>query len=414
MNYQDKFSGLRMNLPPSLIDHTRSTAQRLCGIVSKWQGVVQSQIEQGQRSVILPLDIDTDKWLDLYDIRSRLPKCYLDILNAEVQLRVVDQLRMVEIACLSAHADLLRKLQQLAFDVASLEALIDSSDSFEISAWSICKVAATANLFLLSNQLEHASQQEILAISKRSLDLQKRVSRPLVLARMVEDLIVPGDLWISDLLVRSVIRGIPDIIRNQQDDFRRQYMQQILPGLVAMLASDSLFRKLSDGPKLPEELLKHLHYDRWPGLTTIVEQSGACSLRARFSLETCQLIASGNREQCYPGLLKLISTIIQLTTSPLKERQRFIAILLLDWMSIDHNGLERFAANPHGRSILTVSVRFLESMQDPSAGDITLARVIDLRNILRQFSIYDQFRRLDEQLQSLSRPSEKVGSLGFS
>lgn len=381
-----------------LVDHSRQTSRQLEDAVKLWLQSLGKRTPRPDLNFTLPTESLQRTWIDLYQIRARIPQRFVEIENPKLQASLIDHFRMIEISCLATNSPLLRGLTHLAFERASYQILFDETDTFEVSPWSICYVSAFLNLTVLLNKVQLASEADCEQIAEHPLDLQKQVSRPLRLAEKFESRLAPGDLWIADLVAATTLQKIPSLIQQEVNPLKKRVLQTILPGLLIQFISGSTTQKLLSSHHLPEPLFIHLNLKQWCGTDVLLQHPGATGLRTLVAIESTRLLSTAMNPRWVETFGSYLKYLSQTEDLALPDRQRFVSNLLLDWLSIEKSALQRFTDSPAGRQILIVCVQLIEKhaeehcpfeMQDP---------FYRTRQTLRTIPTYHDIRMLQEEL----------------
>ncbi|HET6425907.1 MAG TPA: hypothetical protein VFG20_19610, partial [Planctomycetaceae bacterium] len=345
--------------------------------------------------LVLPARNPAGQWVRLEETLSWFPDSLMNVRDAALQQSLRVRCRQLMTSTAGTPPECMRKLSELAAEVASFRVLLTAADSFEVTGRSVLTMVALINGLQFLNEWKQQPAQN----RKTIQGWTNAVRWPLRLGDTDFPDHRPGDFWLADLAARTFREGTRALTQN----FQHQASVKILGPLVLEFATRSTLHKLLEGESLGKLFLPHLKYDEWPGFETIVEDSAANSLRRVIATELVGQVVERPDGPSGVALLRLLGRLPQLPPRSIWASRLFLAELLWELLEGDPQLLKKLLANQQVTTALFQVMPMLRDwkLDDPTPEQMPLRN--RLADVMACLESYEQFRHL-QTLMDVGRP----------
>ena len=403
----------------SIQQHQRS----LLAAADAWSSAIGSlhlvnmRPERLLRQLVLPLDVFVRQPLELRRMVSAAPAAWLEVDDIPLRRTIHDRLETLSVDLFGADFKLIRRLSDVAYESATYRTMISERDSFDVSAAGVLGATAMANLSLILAQLAPDKPRRLKTTVFDSVDQSLRIA-----GRDHAEL-RPGDLWLFDLIARTVRLAwaehtdgwansstpaqAADLIRDpgMPGYTHPLTLGGVLDRYVASFIASSVIHKLLEVRDFPPALAKRCRYDLWPGIAVVIRDPQAESLRSLIVGELARCVTSDTVGLAQGAFFRFLHVL--LTWDEPEGRNGailLIARLLWEVLEQDASVLSRLMEREKVSRVLAQAISIVEQTAQQSVSDDLHRRLVEIRKCLQTYDQYRALTSLQAPMGSLKSP----------
>ena len=368
-----------------LIQELNGRLRLVAEAAGRWERAIVA--DDCQTRPVLPLRDEVRQPISLQPLSSAaVPEIYRNRLEDEVRKRVQSHYWNVAVLTAGNNAGLLRTLSGIAHDAAAHRTLITAEDTFDVSGRSILTAAAMCNfMHLVVRWSKKKSEDGIL----EDQELKRDIVWPLRAADHHFGEWRPGDLWWTDLATRTVRSATEAVTHGFRDD----ESGEVLVPLLLEFVKRCTLGKVLEVSVLGRDVAKLAKYGSWPGLNTLVADSGAASLQNTLCTELVAQLAADQTGLQQVAFLQMLNVLAEPESTHEWSTRILVARLFWEMLEYDADLLTRLQRRGPASAALGKALGFLRDGLACSAPDDQQHLERRFRDIWASLSAYDEIER---------------------